>query len=1044
MKIVVFSDLHAHNYARFSKILPSGLNSRLEDTLSALMIVKQYCSVNSISTTLCAGDIINTFSYVENDVFNCVRNVVRDWPGRFVYVAGNHDINSKGDYAEHQVATLGLRDVGATYLHRDKISIDGISVFGMGWRDPKRFYDEDTASADIFMGHQMIENGVIKDGMPLQPGFLKKYKLAIFGDIHVPMFMKKPECNVLVPGAPLQHNFGDEGQTRGFWVVDTDSWEAVMVPITSLPQFYTVDSVDSISKDFSKEQVAHNFFRVRSPSALSAANATGNISVQKQVKQSYRESGICMGMSDADMLRTYVGLKAYEGGGSIDDLLAAGADYIKGCESTAALPVSVLLTDVKVRNFGSFVGEHSFSIQPDIYLVLGDNGFGKTTFFEAIYWGLFGETTKGVSADAVINDTVKKDACVELVFAGGDCTIIVQRYRKDEQFGNKLLVRRTEGSGASVDIVRESIDETQKELLSMLGTSASFFKNINYFSQEDFEFFSTMTDAGQKAVCKNLLLLDRFEAAENKASFDVKKYQNDYEDKQRIVSIKEAAAIERRRAIEGLRGQAVIWEASHADAVRAAEAAVAQWQNQLNILYAKHKELCEQESAIAIAWEKNKPAEIQPFDSTRYDKKKAILSDEVACFRDTLAQADHAVLLSTHAENAARNAVSLSKERLVAFASRLDKAIEDVAFLRANGSVCPACNAPLSKDRLDKLISDKEAAVSVCVHEKAQEERSLAAAEQVLLLSVEQSKLTQDARATAAADLRDAEESLAAYNLVIAEAVSEWKLSVQDAESRARELTASHIEQLRSVQSAKVSVQQSIDGCLSNKMIADRALNTVQQQTNPVIAEISAASDALKQLEHEIAGIADQLKDIEILSNRAVYWKKGLSNQGIVSYLLDGFAKEFTETINSILLDITDGKYAAALSTQKQLSSGEFRDKFELKIFISGKERSYKALSGGQKARVNLATVMALVQVIMRAYSLRLVPFGIVILDELFTYLDNKGVEAVYDKVVRFFSGIAAVYAVTHKDELKALFNNCMVAEYDEVQGTRISCVRQS
>lgn len=1044
MKIVVFSDLHAHNYARFSKILPSGLNSRLVDTLSALMIIKQYCSVNSISTTLCAGDIINTFSYVENDVFNCARNVVRDWPGRFVYVAGNHDINSKGDYAEHQVATLGLRDVGATYLHRDKISIDGISVFGMGWRDPKRFYDEGTASADIFMGHQMIENGVIKDGMPLQPGFLKKYKLAIFGDIHVPMFMKKPECNVLVPGAPLQHNFGDEGQTRGFWVVDTDSWEAVMIPITSLPQFYTVESVDSIGKDFSKEQVAHNFFRVRSPSALSAANATGNISVQKQVKQSYRESGICMGMSDADMLRTYVGLKAYEGGGSIDDLLAAGADYIKGCESTAALPVSVLLTDVKVRNFGSFVGEHAFNIQPDIYLVLGDNGFGKTTFFEAIYWGLFGETTKGVSADAVINDTVKKDACVELVFAGGDCTIIVQRYRKDEQFGNKLLVRRTEGSGASVDIVRESIDETQKELLSMLGTSASFFKNINYFSQEDFEFFSTMTDAGQKAVCKNLLLLDRFEAAENKASFDVKKYQSDYEDKQRTVSIKEAAVIERRRAIESLQGQVAIWEASHVEAVRAAEAAVAQWQGQLDALYVRQQELHEQENAIVAAWEKNKPAEIQPFDSSRYDKKKAILSDEVSCFRDELTQADHAVLLASHAENAARNAVSVAKDRIVHFTSSLDKAINERDYLVANGSTCPACGAPLNKDKLNKLLADKEATVAACMQDKIQQEHVLAISEQTLSARTEELTLAQSKRTVAAEASRSAEESLSAYNLVIAEALSVWKLSVQDAESRAREITASHYEQLRSVQDAKRTAQASIDSCLSNKLLADRAMVAVQQQTNPILAEITVASEALRQIEYEVASILDQLKGIEILSNRAVYWKKGLSNQGIVSYLLDGFAKEFTETINSILLDITDGKYAAALSTQKQLSSGEFRDKFELKIYIGGKERSYKALSGGQKARVNLATVMALVQVIMRAYSLRLVPFGIVILDELFTYLDNKGVEAVYDKVVKFFSGIAAVYAVTHKDELKALFNNCMVAEYDEVQGTRISCVRQS
>lgn len=46
----------------------------------------------------------------------------------------------------------------------------------------------------------------------------------------------------------------------------------------------------------------------------------------------------------------------------------------------------MIIKDIVIKNFRSYYGENKFTFSDGLTLVIGDNGDGKTTFFEALQW----------------------------------------------------------------------------------------------------------------------------------------------------------------------------------------------------------------------------------------------------------------------------------------------------------------------------------------------------------------------------------------------------------------------------------------------------------------------------------------------------------------------------------------------------------------------------------------------------------------------------------------------------------------------------------
>lgn len=127
----------------------------------------------------------------------------------------------------------------------------------------------------------------------------------------------------------------------------------------------------------------------------------------------------------------------------------------------------MILKEVKIQNFRSYYGaDNNIQLSPGLTLILGDNGDGKTTFFEALEW-LF-NTAVDDRSETNISEKRKSELAV-----GEDDTVMVEI--KFDHDGEKELIKsfkfekRPDGSIYTSDFRFVGIENIGSERLSIDG-----------------------------------------------------------------------------------------------------------------------------------------------------------------------------------------------------------------------------------------------------------------------------------------------------------------------------------------------------------------------------------------------------------------------------------------------------------------------------------------------------------------------------------------------------------------------------------------------
>lgn len=286
MKLVLFSDLHVRNHKFGASIdAATGRNSRLQDCLSVLDITAEAAMRIGASARLFVGDMFDERGKIRPSIFNPVFDHYSTLDHGFqdFIVVGNHDMEHRvdGQSSVHGLLssrTSILSGYGFEYrhLHGDEtLAIAHVSY------DPdvaslrrkvddlaKASYDTPRSAAEtrIMLIHHGVD-GVI-EGIPdagFNPSHLPvdDFDFIFCGDYHTHKEIIPGKAWMI--GAPLQHNFGDAGQKRGYMTVDTETRKVEFVEITSVPQFCTWDVIGGKAELVTaSDKIAGNFFRVRS------------------------------------------------------------------------------------------------------------------------------------------------------------------------------------------------------------------------------------------------------------------------------------------------------------------------------------------------------------------------------------------------------------------------------------------------------------------------------------------------------------------------------------------------------------------------------------------------------------------------------------------------------------------------------------------------------------------------------------------------------------------------------------------------------------
>lgn len=134
----------------------------------------------------------------------------------------------------------------------------------------------------------------------------------------------------------------------------------------------------------------------------------------------------------------------------------------------------------------------------------------------------------------------------------------------------------------------------------------------------------------------------------------------------------------------------------------------------------------------------------------------------------------------------------------------------------------------------------------------------------------------------------------------------------------------------------------------------------------------------------ELAELNKQLGVLTILA-------KTFSTNGLVAYKIESLVKDLEELTNEYLVELSDGRFQISF----QVNSS---DKLNVVITDNGNDIDILALSGGERARVNAATLLAIRKLMQSLSSSRI---NLLILDETVEALDLDGKERLIDTLLR-------------------------------------------
>lgn len=246
MKLLIFSDIHVHEYRPFDNN-----GSRLETCLMCLNDILQYAALNCDAVVF-AGDLVDPEGSPPAHVLNRILDVLNGRTISQYYISGNHD-QSKKSYGASDISILNVvcdENYNRKLIDCDYVTIDDVFIGGVQYMsDPNVFYAQVDILGDCISEHQksilfihQAPHGLTNIHIPtnIDPNHdvFSRFDHIFCGHIHE---HQKLTDKFTIIGSPLHRDMKDLGQRKGFLIFDTDTMTYKRVE-TNYPEFRVVDS----------------------------------------------------------------------------------------------------------------------------------------------------------------------------------------------------------------------------------------------------------------------------------------------------------------------------------------------------------------------------------------------------------------------------------------------------------------------------------------------------------------------------------------------------------------------------------------------------------------------------------------------------------------------------------------------------------------------------------------------------------------------------------------------------------------------------------
>lgn len=295
----------------------------------------------------------------------------------------------------------------------------------------------------------------------------------------------------------------------------------------------------------------------------------------------------------------------------------------------------------------------------------------------------------------------------------------------------------------------------------------------------------------------------------------------------------------------------------------------------------------------------------------------------------------------------------------------LNKTVRDSqAFIKKMhglSGTCPTCLQAIDEAKINELVAEQESLQSTAL-------AKLAEVKDILDEYAAQDKLVK-AELTEFDKAVKAKEEWEKYHALIDTSLPEDLLDQQELQRQFNKLQDQIIELKSSITKAE---KHNRDAEVHNTRV-----EIVSKQLVEMNEDLENYSGTLHEL-------SEKMGLINILT-------KTFSTTGLVAYKIECLVKDLEELTNKYLVDLSDGRFQIAF----RISSS---DKLNVVITDNSKDIDILALSGGERARVNVATLLAIRKLMQSLSSSRI---NLLILDETVETLDVDGKERLVEVLLR-------------------------------------------
>lgn len=508
---------------------------------------------------------------------------------------------------------------------------------------------------------------------------------------------------------------------------------------------------------------------------------------------------------------------------------------------------------------------------------------------------------------------------------------------------------------SGVEITKGTTGATQELVEELVGKGRLSFEKLFHFGQGDTQPLASMTDANLKTIFEQSFNLGFIQDCFARIKTAEKERVEDLNKTKASISELQTKIWSATEHIQSLINANSEFEANVKKQIESIE-------KEIKRNYARIDEINKTTSAWSMAGYQT-PDE--------WAKKKGELAKEIEAAREAVR------LLSKSASDAnAKYQVAISNGK--SYRDSLVKLYEDKKKAEEKvGSPCPTCKKTINKE---DVIGVVEAVSSK--------------------IETESKKIDEyrDMMADADRQLKYQKELLA---------VAEDSLNKATANGEAQTLLWQKYVEYEKHLSEVEAIQQIIDAAKKQIEGVKTQTNTIPEQIKTLNEKMEEKNKAKAEMEKEASKKEEDVETIMVLSEI-------FGNAGLKSYIFDSITPRLNELINRYLSRLDD--ISIEFTTQRQLKSGDLREKFDIIVNTQNGPSSFDALSGGEKQRVSLAISLAMNKLMREVAG---DPMNILFLDEVAEALDESSSEAVFGLIQDFADDIENVFIISHNQALK-------------------------